>query len=273
VAGSKDDGQRPPRRPHRARGEGSIWQDQKTGRWWYAISVKGRQYKYRAPDKQTAAARLKQLKEEIGHGVMPGVGRVTLGDHCQTWMEKIVANLKPKTQRFYRQMTEHYLLPYLGEQEPIKAIGPEQIIDMQNAMRPAGYSEQTIDHVFTVGKTVFAYARKWRKIVFNPFDDVDPPSVRTVDPTPLAADETAALRYAVREHRLRALYELALTLGLRKGELLGLTVAGIDFKAATITISQQVLDLDDGPSIEPYTKNDEPCRSSGYTAQRSSAIG
>jgi site-specific recombinase XerD len=95
-----------------------------------------------------------------------------------------------------------------------------------------------VDHVFTVGKTVFEYARKWRKIMFNPFDDVDPPSVKTVDPTPLSEAETAALRWAVGDHRLRALYELALALGLRKGELLGLTVEGLDLKVATITISQ-----------------------------------
>jgi|SRR4051812_19530362 integrase len=40
--------------------------------------------------------------------------------------------------------------------------------------------------------------------------------------------------------------------------LLGLTIDGLNLGAATITISQQVLDLDEGPSIEPYTKNDEP---------------
>jgi integrase len=38
--------------------------------------------------------------------------------------------------------------------------------------------------------------------------------------------------------------------------LLGLTLAGLDLQAGTITISQQVLDLDNGLSIEPYTKND-----------------
>ena len=93
--------------------------------------------------------------------------------------------------------------------------------------------------------------------MFNPFDDVDSPNVKTVDPTPLSEAEAAALRWAVEDHRLRALYELAMALGPRKGELLGLTVEGFDLKAATITISQQVLDLDDGPAIEPYTKNDE----------------
>lgn len=255
MAGAED-AERPARHTSRARGEGSIWQDKKTGRWWYAVSVDGKQRKYRARDKQTAAARLKQLKEELDHGVMPGQ-RVLLRDHTQAWMDKVVINRKPKTQRFYRQIAEHYVLPYLGERTPLKKVSAETILDMLNTMRRAGYSEQTIKHVYTVGKTIFEYARKWRKIIYNPFEDVDPPEVKTIDPTPLSTTELHALRYAVEGHRLHALYELAWTLGCRKGELLGLALDGLDLQAATITISQQVLDLDDGPSIEPYTKNDE----------------
>jgi site-specific recombinase XerD len=116
-------------------------------------------------------------------------------------MDKIVVNLKPKTQRFYRQTTEHYLLPYLGERTPIKKISAENIVDMMNAMRRAGYAEQTIAHAYTVGKTIFEQARKWKKIVFNPFDDVEPPDVKTVKPTPLSSVEVVALRYAVENHR------------------------------------------------------------------------
>ncbi len=257
--GSSEDAKRPAK-SRRARGEGSIWPDRerpnrKTG-WWYAVSIDGKQRKYRAPDQQTAAARLKQLKEELEHGVTPNAGNATLGKHCQAWMEKIVVNLKPKTQRFYRQTTEHYLLPYLGENRPIKKITAGNIVDMMNSMRRAGYAAQTIDHAYTVGKAIFEQARKWRKIIFNPFDDVKPPVVKTVEPTPLSTAGVAALRYAVERHRLYALYELSWTLGIRKAELLGLTLAGLDLQAGAITVSQQVLDLDEGPSIEPYTKND-----------------
>jgi len=172
-------------------------------------------------------------------------------------MEKIMSNLKPKTQRFYRQTSEHYVLPYLGERTPMKRVSPEHIVDMLNRMRRAGYAEQTVDHAYTVGKTIFEQAKKWRKIMYNPFDMVDPPTVKTVEPTPLSLAEVAALRYAVEAHRLYVLYELSWTLGIRKAELLGLTLVGLDLQAATITVSQQVLDLDDGPSIEPYTKNDK----------------
>src|SRR4051812_24092340 len=142
---SSEDTKRPARRTSRARGEGSIWQEEKTGRWWYAVSVDGKQHKYRAPDKQTAAARLKQLKAELDQGVMPG-RQYRLGQHTQRWMDKVVINLKPKTQRFYRQTSEHYVLPYLGERTPMKRVSPEYIVDMLNRMRRAGYAEQTIDH-------------------------------------------------------------------------------------------------------------------------------
>jgi integrase len=252
---SSEDAKRPTRNTSRARGEGSIWQDGKTGRWWYAVSIDGKQHKYRAPDKQTAAARLKQLKEEIDHGVTPG-RKVLLVDHVQRWMDKVVVNLKPKTRRFYRQTAEHYVLPYLGERTPLKKVTPEAILDMLNGMRRAGYAEQTIDHAYTVGKTIFEQARKWRRIMWNPFDMVDPPEVKDVESVPLNSDELRALRYVLEGHRLYALYELSWTLGCRKGELLGLTTKGLDLQAATITISQQVLDIDGPPSIEPYTKND-----------------
>jgi integrase len=163
-------------------------------------------------------------------------------------------------------MTEHYLLPYLGAQRPLNKITAEHILDMLNHMRRAEYAAQTIDHVYTVGKTIFEYARKWRKIMYNPFDAVDPPEVHVVAPMPLTEAEAAALLAAVADHRLYALYVLALTLGLRKGELLGLTIDGIDLDAASIAITQQVLDLDSRPSLEPYTKSGHSTRTLPLTA-------
>ena len=175
-------------------------------------------------------------------------------NYSAIWRCQVCRVLVPPEQ-FYRQITEHYLLPYLGPQRPLNKITSEHILDMLNSMRRTGYAAQTIDHVYTVGKIIFEYARKWRKITFNPFDAVDPPEVRVVAPMPLTEAEAVALLAAVAGHRLYALYVLTLTLGLRKGELLGLTINGIDLDTASIAITQQVLDLDGSPSIKPYTKS------------------
>src|SRR5260221_8393890 len=115
MAGSDD----AKRRATRARGEGSIWQHEKTGRWFYAVSINGKQHKYRAPNKQAAATRLKQLKEDLEHGGTAG-RRIAFETHCQECMDTAFVSLKPKTQRSYRQTIEHYLLPYLGERTPVK---------------------------------------------------------------------------------------------------------------------------------------------------------
>lgn len=243
MGGPEDAGKRRPSRPKRARGEGSVWQDQKTGKWWYAISENGKQRKFRAPDKPTANARLKELLRQRDQGIAAGAGRITVQQHLQIWMDTVVINLKVKTQRFYRQIAELYLIPYLGRIR-LERLSPEDVIAMLNAMRRANYAEQTIDHVYTVGKTALGYAVKWRKIPYNPFDMVDAPQVTREMIEPLTEDEAAALLQAVSDHRLRVLYVIALTLGLRKGELLGLRWEDLNLNEATISITQQVLDLD-----------------------------
>lgn len=249
-------GGQPAKRKPRERGEGSVWQEKKTGRWWYAISVNGKQDSYRAPDEPTAHARLKQLKEERKQGMSPGRA-VRLGEFAQTWMEKHVANLKPKTQRFYRQTTEHYILPLLGERMVMKKVDAEQVTDMINHLRRAGYAEQTVYHAYMVGRILFEFAHNWGKIPANPFRKIKLKKPKPVEPEVLSSDELHRLRTTLDGHRLAAIYELAWTLGLRLGEALGVALDNIDLQNATIQINQQVQDLDTGTKIVPYTKNDE----------------
>ncbi len=143
MGGTEDESQRRARRPQRGRGEGSVWQDQKTGKWWYAISENGEQRKFRAPDKPTAHAHLKELLRQKEYGIGARAGRITVQQYLQTWMDIVVVNLKLKTQRFYRQIAELYLIPYLGRIR-LEKLSPEDVNAMLNAMRRADYAEQTI---------------------------------------------------------------------------------------------------------------------------------
>lgn len=251
--GRADDAKRKTRK--RAYGAGSAWQD-KDGQWWAIVFQNGRRHRYRAASEQAARARLTALNDQKRARVDIAAGRSTVAQHLQAWMDQVVINLKPKTQRAYRQTTEHFLIPFLGHVR-LSELTPEQILGMLNALRQAGYADQTIKHAYTVGRTALEYAVKWRKLATNPFAVVDTPTVRTTEPAPLSDDEAAALLHAVEDHRLHVLYQLALTLGLRKGELLGLRIGDVDLKKATLTVAQQVLDLPGGPRIEDYTKNDK----------------
>lgn len=69
---------------------------------------------------------------------------------------------------------------------------------------------------------------------------VDPPKVRTKEFRPLDAGEALRLLEAAEEDRLHALYFLALTCGLRQGELLGLRWSAIDHDKGTLTVRRQL---------------------------------
>lgn len=71
-------------------------------------------------------------------------------------------------------------------------------------------------------RRALSQAVAWGLIARNPVPLTTPPKVPQHAVQPLTVAEARQLLAAVRGERLEALYILALTLGLRQGELLGL---------------------------------------------------
>lgn len=80
-------------------------------------------------------------------------------------------------------------------------------------------------------------AVKWELVTRNVVLATDPPTSRARTITPLSEAEARRLLAAVAGHRLEALYRIALSLGLRRGEVLGLLWADIDFNKKTLRVS------------------------------------
>ena len=66
---------------------------------------------------------------------------------------------------------------------------------------------------------------------------VDVPGTATFAAEPLNQEQAQQLLAVVKGHRLEVLYRIALGLGLRKGEILGLRWKDVDLEAATIQIT------------------------------------
>jgi integrase len=77
-------------------------------------------------------------------------------------------------------------------------------------------------------------------IVRNVASRTELPPVPKPDIHPLNVHQALALLAMVAGHRWAALYRLAINLGMREGELLGLTWPAIDFERGTIRIFQQL---------------------------------
>jgi integrase len=99
---------------------------------------------------------------------------------------------------------------------------------------------QTARNAYQRLRTALGLAVKWRQLSENPAVGVDVPSSSGVPIRPLNASQATALLEAVRGHRLAPLYDLALGLGLRQGELLGLRWSNVDLDKGVLRVAEQM---------------------------------
>ena len=159
-----------------------------------------------------------------------------------------------------------YLVPQLGARQ-LAHLRPEHVQTLLNGLLHSGGSNdqglapRTVRYVRTVLQQALDLAVQWgyvpsnvAKLVKTPTkkvqkhaqdsdaesDDLDEQEVGKYTVAPLSREQAVALLEAMHGHRLEALYWVALSLGLRKGELLALHWRHIDLDAKTLTVAVAV---------------------------------
>jgi integrase len=180
------------------------------------------------------------------------------------WWERSVKEkgLAPKTLDDYRKTIARYLLPDWGKHRLEEF---EQnvtlILDMQATLRRM-YGPATAQRAIGKLSMLFNAAVRWNILRVNPVMMVrdDLPVYRREQAVPLTPEQTICLLNTVEGHCLCALYHIALTLGLRLGEILGLQWSDIDWQAQTITIRRQVQETSGQVAVRNATKTDAGMR-------------
>lgn len=103
-----------------------------------------------------------------------------------------------------------------------------------NAKLEAGLSPRTVQYLRAVLRRALCQALKWDLVARNVATLVDPPRSVRYEVSPLTP--TQAFLAAVKGDRLEALYSVALALGLRQGEALGLRWSDVDLDAGTLKV-------------------------------------
>ena len=102
-------------------------------------------------------------------------------------------------------------------------------------------SSQTVRHFHTVLREALRHAVMWEMLRRNPADRVSPPRiVREKEAISLTGEQVSAFLDAAKGDRFYAAFVLAIYLGLRRGELLGLQWDDLDFEAGTLKVRRQV---------------------------------
>lgn len=246
------------RTTRRATGSGSYWQAQ--GRHFFRLHG----HTVADKDKERAEAKFAELRRKLAAEVDLVGGRQLLRDYLPRYIAEDVANhVKHATAYDYQRRADYYILPTLGDYrlcDLTYKIGLAWLNAMLNEPDARGHLwalsvvrqavrllVRALDAAVTAGlldhNVLAGLKAPSRRKGDELHIDEDDELARTFTPDQvmqLLADVQSTNRY----HGLYPLYVLAVRLGLRRGELLGLRWKDIDFGQRLIRIRQQVIRLD-----------------------------
>src|SRR4030095_7328112 len=99
---------------------------------------------------------------------------------------------------------------------------------LYSSLGQQGKSPETIRLTHAVLHRALKQAVRWRLIPYNMAADVDRPKSEKADIQPLTAHQVGMLLKAATNDRFEALFVLAVTTGMRMGELFGLQWVDVD---------------------------------------------
>jgi integrase len=170
--------------------------------------------------------------------------RQTVGTFLDRWLEDAVKpKVRPRTYASYSQLVRLHIKPVLGSTMLAK-LTPQQVQKWMNDKQAEGLSPRTVCYLRAVLRKALGQALKWGEVARNVATLVDPPRMEQKDVEPFTPEQCQRILKAARGERLEALYTVALALGLRQGEALGLHWADVDLDAATLRVRVQLQKID-----------------------------
>lgn len=214
----------------RANGEGHI-RKRGDGRWEAMVTLPNGQRKslYRKTQTEANAARIKVL-HDLGHGIPVVSERQTVGEYLPRWLDTASHGLAPRTVTRYRSHINGHLTPALGRTRLAK-LTAQQIQLLYAAKLEAGLAVGSVRQMHAVLRRALGEAARLSIVPVNVALLVKPPRPSRREMKVLSAEEARILLAAVQGQRLEAFYVLAVTTGMRLGELLALRWVDVDLQA------------------------------------------
>ena len=224
----------------RGNGEGSIYR-RKDGRWagqYLVYTVKGPKYRYiYGKTRQDVSRRLTKAMADRDGGLVFDAGSLTVGEHLDRWLKDSVrGTVRISTFERHEQIIRTHLTPALGRVK-LKALTPAHVRSLHREKLDAGLAPATVRKIHSTLHKALSQAVADGLIPRNAAD-VKAPRPAPEEMRPLSEAEARTFLDAAREtgDRFEPLYVLAITTGLRRGEILGLRWDDADLSEARGTL-------------------------------------
>ncbi len=224
----------------RGRGEGSIYR-RKDGSW-VAQYVAGEKRRYiYGKTRKDVAARLSKAIAERDSGIVYDSENLKVADYLDRWLDSIKGTLRERTWRRHEEVTRLHLKPTIGSAK-LDKLNALRVQVLYRSKLDAGLSPRTVQIIHATLYKALKQAVRWSLVPRNVCDAVVPPRVPKSEIKPLDARQAKKLLDTARNTQpgFYALYVLAVTTGMRSGEILGLQWRDVDLEARTLQVRRTV---------------------------------
>lgn len=165
----------------------------------------------------------------------------TMQTFAMNWLYTL-SKLSPETQYGHERIVHLYIIPFFWDRI-VDSLTTQDIQEFVDVLVLEEKSAKTIKNIISVLSGMLRYAVGKGILPYNPVRDAKMPSVHNIGLTDqfLDVDYYALMNILTNQNvPYSDLYWTALTTGMRRGELLGLTWGDVDFENHTIFIHQQI---------------------------------
>lgn len=179
---------------------------------------------------------VRRLEEQRDAGIVLVGGRaMTVGQWMPLWLDTIASRrIRPSTSAGYRSCLKR-IVSQLGHHR-LDRLQPEHLEAFYAELEKEGLASTTVLMHHRVISRALKVALQRGRIARNVATLVDAPTARRMEVEPLTADEARRVLKAATSLDNSARWSVALALGLRQGEALGLQWPDLDLEAGTVTI-------------------------------------
>ncbi|MFD8443793.1 tyrosine recombinase XerC [Streptomyces globisporus] len=232
----------PPQRKRNPNGAGTITK-RKDGRYQAAVYVlqpdgtRARKFAYGKTWAECDAKR-RDLLAKVDQGVPVPTRSAKLSEWLPYWLDNVVKpRRKLSTYDKYEAHVRLYLVPMIGGKR-LESLGVADVrrflVQVEKKTTAA-----TAKEAHRVLRTALTAACREELITRNVASLVEPPRAKSRELSPWSLDETLVFLAASRKDPLYAAFVLAITMGLRRGELVGLRWTDLDLDRRVLYVRQQ----------------------------------
>lgn len=251
-------------------GEGSVYQRHKTGcerpvnkkgdptckcPWVGAYVIGFREGKpirkrVTAKTRTAAAAKVREIRDQHERSMLPAGKPATVEQWMNHWLNNIAARKVGELtlNNSYRQKVTQYIIPLLGHHRLDRLTADhieeawERLADVGNPTLedPTPLKPNTVHQTHAILRRALRVAVQRKRLAVNPAgkDSMDAPPADEQEIVPMRVDEVKAVIKAAEGKRNAVRWIVALALGLRQGEALGLTWEHVDLDTGEIRVRQ-----------------------------------